>query len=194
MLDVDRESAFLDFVQPGCLEELREVPFVSARKLRLILDVRIQLPRRLPKQAERPLAASVIPNAGRHDTVLTHHARHFAKPPDGICHEVNDELCQRRVERLISKRELLRRGASHADPGVALSSCCNERLRRIDGRNGGRSQPPDQLCRECAGAAADIENSLTSGDRREIGELGGKRHRIPAHESVVGIGADGEAH
>ncbi len=169
MLDVDRESAFLDFVQPGCLEELREVPFVSARKLRLILDVRIQLPRRLPKQAERPLAASVIPNAGRHDTVLTHHARHFAKPPDGICHEVNDELCQRRVERLISKRELLRRGASHADPGVAL-------------------------CRECAGAAADIENSLTSGDRREIGELGGKRHRIPAHESVVGIGADGEAH
>ena len=148
----------------------------GTRKLRLILDVGIKLARRIPKQAERPLSAGVIPNARRHHTMLARHASHLTKSHDGVCHEVDDELCQDGIERLIFKRELLRCSALHVDPGVALLSCCHEGFRRIDGRHGGRSQPRDQLGRECARAAADIEHSLTSGDRREIGELGRERY------------------
>jgi len=128
MFDADGESALLDFVQPGCLEELAEVALARTRKLRLTLDVGIKFARRLPKQAERSLAASVIPNACRYDTVLARHARHLAKSYDGLCHEVNDQLCQGGVERPVFKRQLLRRSALHADPRVALSSCCNEGL------------------------------------------------------------------
>jgi hypothetical protein len=92
----------------------------GTRKLRLILHAGIKLARRLPEQAERPLAASVIPNARCHDTMLTRSARHLTKSHDGVCHKVNDELCQGGVKGLISKRQLLRTSASHADPGVAL--------------------------------------------------------------------------
>jgi hypothetical protein len=152
------------------------VAFAGARKLRLILDVGIKLARCLPERAERPLAAGVIPNARGYDTKVARRARHLAKSRDGVCHEVNDELCQSGVEGLIFKRQLLRRSASHGDAGMALSSCSNERRRRIDRRHRVRSQPPDQLGRQRAWAAADIEHSLTSGHRREIGERAGERH------------------
>ena len=98
------------------------------RKLRLTLDVGIELADRLPEQAERPLAAGVVPNACRDDSVLAGHARHLAKSHDRVCHEVHDQLCQGGVERSIFKRQLLRRGALNADPRVALLSCFNEGL------------------------------------------------------------------
>src|SRR5437588_3191651 len=100
----------------------------GARALRLVMDVAIELARRLPKHAERALAAGVIPNTRCDDAVLARHARHLAKSPDRVRHEVNDELCQGGVERLVSKRQLLRRSALHVDPGMALLSCRNERF------------------------------------------------------------------
>ena len=91
-----------------------------------------------------------------------------------MCHEVNDELSQGNVERSIFERQLLGRGTLDADPGVTLSSCRDEGLGRIDGRHATRSQPPDQLGGERAGAAADIERALTGGDACEVGELRGE--------------------
>ena len=181
-------------MQPGGFEELAEVALARTRELRLTLDGGIELAGRLPEEAERPLVAGVIPHARRYDAVLARHARHLAKSFDGICHEVNDQLGQGGVECSSFERQLLRRGAVHADSGVALSSRGNEGLRGIDGRHVVRSQPPDQLGRECAGAAADIEHSLTRVHCSEIGESRGERRRVPAHESVVLIGPDGEAH
>jgi hypothetical protein len=128
MLDADGQSAFLDLVQTGCVEELAEVTLARAREVRLSLDVGVKVARRLPERAEWPPATSVIPNACRYDTVLARHASHLAKSYDGVCHEVNDQLCQGGVEPSIFERQLLRRGALHADPRVALSSCCNEGL------------------------------------------------------------------
>jgi len=108
MLDANCENALLDFVQPGCLEQLRKVTLAGTRKLRLILDLGIKLVRCLPEQAEWPLAATVIPNARCHDTTLARHARHLTKSHDGVCHEVNDELSQGRVEGLVWERQVFR--------------------------------------------------------------------------------------
>jgi hypothetical protein len=88
-----------------------------------------------------------------------------------VGHEVHDELGQCGVERLISKRQLLRRSPLHCDPRVALSSGLDEGLGRVDGRHSRRSQPLDQLRRQRTWTAADIEDSLTGGDRSKIGEL-----------------------
>jgi hypothetical protein len=176
MLDGNgKNTTLLDSLQPGSPEQLSEVALTGTRELRLILGVAIEVERRLPKHAERPLAAGVIPNTRRDDAVLARDARHLAKSPDRLRHEVNDELCQGGVERPVPKRQALRRSALHADPGVALLSCRNEGLRRIDGRHGVRSKPPDQLGSERARAAADIKDSLTDGDRREVGKLSGER-------------------
>jgi len=136
----------------------------------------------------------VIPDARCHDAVLARHAGHLAEPDDRIGHEVDDELCQGSVERAISERESLSRSKLHVHPGLPLPGSRDEGLRRIDGGHGIRSKAPDQLGGECAGTAADVEDALTNGDQREIGQLGRERRRIPAHESVVGIRPDSEAH
>jgi len=52
LLDADRKSAFLDLVQPCCFEQLRKMALAGARQVRLILDVGIELTRRLPEQAD----------------------------------------------------------------------------------------------------------------------------------------------
>ena len=194
MFDLHRQSGLLNFVQPGCSEQLSKVPFARTREPRLILDTGIELPRSLPKEAERPLTAGVIPDARRHDATVARDPRHLAKSLDGLCHEVNDELGQGRVEGLISKRQLLGRSVLHGDPGVTVSSCRHEGLRRIHGGHGGRTQSPHQFGRECAWAATDIEHSVAGRNCREVGKLGGERHRIPAHESVVGISPNSEGH
>lgn len=84
--------------------------------------------------------------------------------------------------------------ALHAQPGVALPSRRDERLRRIHRRHGRRPEPPDQLDRERARTAANVEHALTGRYRREVGELGRKRHRVSAHEPVVRVGRYSEAH
>ena len=70
MFDADRESAFLDLAEPRLAEQPAEVTLARTRKLRLTFDVGIELARRLPEQAQWPLAAGMIPNARRDDAVL----------------------------------------------------------------------------------------------------------------------------
>jgi hypothetical protein len=85
---------------------------------------------------------------------------------------VNDELRQGGVEHVIAERQFLRRGVLDVDAGMPLSSCRDEGLGRIHGRDRIPSQPPDQLGGERAGAAAHVEHPLTGVHRREIGEPG----------------------
>ena len=194
MLDADRKRGLLDVVQPRCPEELGELSLARARKLRLVLGVRIELARRLPERAERTLSTAVVPDARRHDTALARHASHLPKARDGVGHEVDDELRQGGVECTVVERQLLGRGALHVDPGVPLSRGGDERLRGIDRRHRVGPQPRDELGRERARPGADVEHSLTGGDPREVGQLRGERHRVPAHETVVCVGGDDEAH
>ncbi len=58
----------------------------------------------------------------------------------------------------------------------------------------GWSQALDEFGSQGAGAASDIEDTLSVDDRDEFCERGRERPGIPAHESVVIVGADRETH
>jgi hypothetical protein len=194
MLDPDCQSCLLDLAQPGAVEQQRKGALASTGKLRLILDLGIEFARRIPEQAERALTTSVIPHARRHDTAWVNDAHHFTQPLSGICHEVNDELRENSVERLVGKRQLLCRRESHVDAWVTVPGRRDERLGRINSRNEVRSQPPYQLGGKRTWTTADVEHSLTSRDTREIGKLRCEQHRVPAHEAVICISPSEEAH
>ena len=77
---------------------------------------------------------------------------------------------------------------------MALSRCSDERLRGVDGCNAVRAEPSDQLRRERAGPAADVEHALAGDHVREVREQGREGNGIPAHEPVVGVGRDRKGH
>lgn len=54
MLDINHDGALLDLVHTCRSEQLRKVPVAHAGQPRLVLGIRIELPRRLPEQTEGP--------------------------------------------------------------------------------------------------------------------------------------------
>src|SRR4051794_17900326 len=79
MLDIDRQAGLLDSVESGLSEELREVALARAGELRLVPDAGLELARRLPEQAEGPVAAAVIPDTRRDNPASAGDARHLAQ-------------------------------------------------------------------------------------------------------------------
>ena len=84
---------------------------------------------------------------------------------------MDDELRQRRVERLIRERQLLGGRLLHPDPRMALPGSCDKRLGGIDGRHSRRPNPFDQLGRQRSGTATDIKHSLTTAHAGKVGKL-----------------------
>jgi len=99
-----------------------------------------------------------------------------------------------RIERLICKRELFRGRLEHVDIGVARSRSGHERFRWVDGRHGRRTEPRDEPCHERPRSAADVERPLAVAHAGQIRHLRGQQDRVPAHESVVRLRGDIEAH
>jgi hypothetical protein len=126
--------------------------------------------------------------------MLASNARHLSQPGNRVCHEVNDELRQSCVERPVWKRQLLGRRTFHADPGMPLSCRRNERLRGIHSRYSGCPKPRHQLRCQGARAAANIEHALTDDHIRQICKLGSEQNGVAAHEPVIRVSGDGEAH
>ena len=163
-------------------------------ELRLVDGARIFLPRRFPEQADRRPATGHVPHTCRDDSVRAGDTGHLAKPADRVSHEVNDELRERCVELVVVERELLRGRESHVDARVALLRRGHEGLGGIDGSHVVRTEPLNQLRRERSGPAPDVDCSLTRSDSGKVRELRRERHRIPAHEPVVGVSGDDEGH
>ncbi len=63
-------------------------------------------------------------------------------------------------------------GGRTLDPDARVPGCDrgDERLRWIDRRHGAGSEPPDELTRQRAGTAADVERALTGVYTGEVGE------------------------
>lgn len=111
------------------------------------MDIGVELVRCVPERAEWSGAGLVIPHARGHEAISTGHAAHFGKSRNGVGHEMHHELGQRDVEHSTFEWELLSGGTTNIDRGVTLLSRGHEGFGRIDGRHGGRSQPPHQLGR-----------------------------------------------
>ena len=65
------------------------------------------------------------------------------------------------------------------DAGVARAGGLDERLGRIDRRDRLGADALDELRRERARAAADVEHALPGRDAGEVGELRRERPRVP---------------
>ena len=63
----------------------------------------------------------------------------------------------------VVERQLLGHADPHVHAGVAVPAACDERRRRVDGRDRGRSRPAGQLPRQPAGSAADVEHPHAAG-------------------------------
>ncbi len=107
---------------------------------------------------------------------------------------MDDELRQGRVEHPILEGQLLRGGALHFHTRVTPPQGVHELPRRIHGGHRARPDTLRELGRQRARPAADVQHVLSVVDGCEVRERRGERHRIPAHEAVVRVGADGEAH
>ncbi len=166
----------------------------GARELRLVVNRGVELTSRLPEHAERALTAGVIPDARGHDTIPPGHARHLGQSSDRIGHEVDDELCEGCIERLVRERQVLGGRPSYVDTRVSRSGRDHERLGGVDGRHGSGSQARDELGRECAGTAAHIEHPLLAAHLGEVRQLRRKLKGVPAHEAVVRLRSNVETH
>ena len=139
-------------------------------------------------------AGDVIPDAGGDHTVVPCHSSHLAQTRDGIRHEVDDELRERRVEGSVREGQMLGGCLLHGDTRMALACGVDERLRGIHGRHRGRAEQVDQVCGQRARPTADVDHALTAGHAGKVGERRSQRHRVAAHEPVIGVGGDGERH
>jgi hypothetical protein len=166
----------------------------NACEVGLVHKLGVELARCMPEHADRTSAASVVPDARRHDTALPSHTHHLLHPHCGVLHEKDDELRQGRVEHRVLERQLLGGCSAHVDARMPLLRRRDKKLRWIDCRYRGRTKSFDQLGCQCARATSDVEHSLSRGDRCEIGELRRKQPRVPAHVTVVRVGVHGEAH
>jgi hypothetical protein len=77
---------------------------------------------------------------------------------------------------------------------MALARGVDELFRGIDGRHVRRADAVNEFRRQRAWPTADVEYALARTQARKIRHLGGQLHRVPAHEPVVGVSGNEEAH
>lgn len=194
MFDLNGERGLGDVVCSGRSEQLLEVALRSAGQLRLVLDLRIELVRCFPEDPQRSLPTSMVPHTGSHGSPRPGDSQHLSEPRDRVRHEVNHQLRQRRVEHSTVKRQLLCRSTLDSQSGIAGGDCRGKTIRGIDRAHSFGRKPPDQLARQRPRTAANVEHMLTRSDARKFCEPRRQRRRLPAHEPIVLLSTDAEAH
>ena len=136
----------------------------------------------------------MIPDAGRDDAARPGDPGHLAEAGDRIGHEVDDELGERGIEGAVLERDRLGAGLADVDPREPVADGRDERRRRIERGHVIRADARDELPGQGARPRPDVEDALTGPDPGEVGHLRRQQPREPAHESVVRLGGDIEAH
>ena len=194
VLDADRQCGLFDLVQPRGSEEFAEMALACTREPGLVGDRPIERSSRLPEEAEWSSAAGVIPHACRDHPALAHHASHLPHSRKRVRHEMHDELGQGGIEAAVVERKVLCGGADDIDLGVACTGNVHERLRWVHGRDAAGIESARELAGKRTGAASHIEDLLRTDHPRELGEPGGERGGVPAHEAVVRLSPHAERH
>ena len=136
----------------------------------------------------------MVPDAGGDDATGPRDARHLAEPGDRIGNEVHDELGERRIEGVVVERQLLGRRRPHVDAGVARPGGRDEGLGRVHGRDVLRPEARRRARRSARPVRTRHRARAGRADPGEVGELRRQAARVPAHEPVVGVRRDIEAH
>ena len=179
----------------SCLrEQFPQVAFTGSGKLGLVLRAGIELAGGSPEHGQRRAIAGVVPDARCDDPTGACHSRHLAQSCDGVGHEMDDELCECRVEDAVVEGQAFSGREVHVDCRVARFRRGDERLRWVDRRDCLPADPPNKLARERAGAAAHIQHTLPFADSCEFGQLGCELRRVSTHEPVIGLGGNLEGH
>ena len=194
MLDAHLQMGCLDRAQAGRVEQLGQVSLSGTGQLGFAFHAGVELAHCVPIRTERPAPAGVIPDGSRYDAARARHSRHLLEPGNRIGHEVNDELGQSCIELVVGKRQVLRRCTFDPNSRMTLASRHDERLRGIDGCDAVCTEPLHKLRRQRAGAAADVEHALAGDHVGEVREQRSERNGVPAHEAVVRVCGDREAH
>ena len=105
---------------------------MRADEPRLALDRRIEGPGRVPQGLRGPCTTAVIPDARDNRAARPGDASHLPHAGCRVGHEVDDELRESSIERVVRERQLLRGAEPDVDARVACASGLDERLRRID--------------------------------------------------------------
>ena len=147
MLDAHPDSSLVDVDEADLVEQALQLSLTRADSQRLPRDPGIERPGRVPQGAQRPLAAAVIPHAGDNSAARTGHACHLPHTRRRVAHELDDELREGRVERVVRKRQLLRGAQPDVDAGVACRgrprrTAPTDRSPRPTRRRRGRRAPP----------------------------------------------------
>ena len=161
---------------------------------RFVRCQRIQVTRRTPEQGQRAAAAGVVPHARRDRPAGTGDPAHLAQASYRIGHEMDDQLRQRDIKGAVSEGQLLGRRPPDIDSRQALPRRGGERLGRFHCAHRARPQPPDQLGRQHARPAADIQRALAAGHSGQVSEQHRERLGVPAHEAHIGVRADIKSH
>ncbi len=85
-------------------------------------------------------------------------------------------------------------GEANVDARVAGLRRLDEWLGWVHRGDIGVAHAPKQLGGQGAGAATDLDHSLSRGHAREIRHLWRQQGRVASHEPVIGLGGDIEAH
>ena len=102
-----RSRRLRDLSKPGRGEELGQLCLARAGKPGFVDEVAVELAGGLPVDAQRRSAAGQIPDGRGDDALASRDARHLPQPGDRLGHEVDDELRERRVERVVRERQAL---------------------------------------------------------------------------------------
>ena len=168
MLDRRVKLRVAHVVEPDRGEERRQVALAHAGERRLVPRARIKHNGGLPERRDRRPSPGQIPHRGRDHPAGPGYPRHLAQAGDRIRHEVDHELRQRRVEPGVGEGQIFGGAAPDVDAGVALAHRRDEELRRVDGSDRAGAEPGDELGREHARAAADVNHALAGGDARKV--------------------------
>ncbi len=168
MLEARFEVGFLDHLEAGCLEQLRQVSLSRARKPGFVLDLGIELARRIPADAERPRSTAVIPDAGPDGALPASHRPSSRSAAIGSAIEWTTSCA---------------RAASNASSG---NGSCSGRALHLDARMAHR--------REFARPAPHIVHALTSGHICQSSKLRRQQNGVATHEPVLRVSGDREAH
>ncbi len=174
----------------GQAEQLCEVPLADPGALGLVVDRVAQAAHRRPEHRQRAALAGVVPDAGADHTAGTSDPSHLRQPDDRVGHEVDDELGERGVDRVVAVGQLLGHALLDLDAGHVLAGSGDEGRRRVDREDVGGAVATDQLLGEHAGPAAHVEDGARARELGPVGEHGRERDREPAHEPEVGVAVE----